>query len=163
MKFTDQVKKVANDAATQVGKFANNVSDSSKKMIEKTKLKNRISNEESTINGLFITLGKICYESGGKAPASDYANCITSINTSYEEIKNLEAKIAALDGLNNCASCGKQIPLNVKFCSFCGAPNSNYTAAQENPSDSLNEDKTVINAEVVSESDADVYVDGENE
>ena len=37
MAFVDKLKKVTNEAANSVGKFASNVADSSKKMAEKQK------------------------------------------------------------------------------------------------------------------------------
>ena len=49
MGFFDKLKDMAGDAGDAISKGAKNVSDSSKKMVEKTKIKNKISKLEEDI------------------------------------------------------------------------------------------------------------------
>ena len=106
MAFVDKFKKVTNEAANSVGKFASNVADSSKKLAEKQKLKSKIRNEESIINGIYLTLGKICFESNGEASKEAYEQHIADIKTHLAEIESLNARIAAVDGVGVCSNCG---------------------------------------------------------
>ena len=160
MAFVDKLKKVTNEAANSVGKFASNVADSSKKMAEKQKLKSKIRNEESTINGIYLTMGKICSESDGEASKETYEQHIADIKAHLAEIESLNARIAAVDGVGVCSKCGAQIGSSVKFCSACGTANANYVA----PEEKKEETEAPVEAEPVEhseDSDADVYVDSE--
>lgn len=162
MAFVDKLKKVTNEAANSVGKFASNVADSSKKMAEKQKLKSKIRNEESIINGIYLTLGKICFESNGEASKEAYEQHIADIKTHLAEIESLNARIAAVDGVGVCSKCGAQLGSSVKFCSACGTPNANYVA----PEEKKEETEAPVEAEPVEhseDSDADVYVDVDSE
>ena len=160
MAFVDKLKKVTNEAANSVGKFASNVADSSKKMAEKQKLKSKIRNEESTINGIYLTMGKICFESDGESSKETYEQHIADIKAHLAEIESLNARIAAVDGVGVCSKCGAQIGSSVKFCSACGTANANYVA----PEEKKEETEAPVEAEPVEhseDSDADVYVDSE--
>jgi hypothetical protein len=159
MAFKDQFKKVANDTVNSVGKFASNVTESSKKIAEKTKLKHKISTEESIINGIYLTIGKLCYENDGNIGVEAYKEHFDNINAHLAEIESLNARIAAIDGSGICQSCGEKIQSDSKFCSNCGAVNPSYT---EPTADEENADEAPAEP-VADESDADVYVDIDSE
>lgn len=161
MAFTDQLKKVASDTVNSVGKFATNVSDSSKKLAEKTKLKSKIKNEESIINGIYLTMGKICFESNGEATKEKYSKHIEDINTHLAEIQNLNARISALEGMTTCPNCGKQVESDAKFCANCGASNANYVEPTETHSEEETPEPTPVTP--AETNDADVYVGSEDE
>jgi hypothetical protein len=122
MAISDQVKK----AATSVEKFASSVTDSTKKFAEKSKLKRRVSMEESAISGNYLSIGKKVYEANGEINVSELEEFFAEIREHKAEIVKLNAQIYAIDGTAYCTNCGKAITKSDKFCSGCGAANSSY-------------------------------------
>lgn len=84
---------------------------------ESAKLAFTLKTEEMKLDGLFEELGRLCYD---KADEALIAAQILEIDEQKSVIAQIKAEIAANSGKLICESCGKEIPSEAAFCSYCG-------------------------------------------
>ena len=143
-KFTKGVSEAGNKFTKGVSeagnKFTKGVSEAgnkAKNTVETSKLKIQISKNTEEINKQYLHIGKEIFnlyrEEHIQVPDS-VESCIMKIEDLLNQNKNFEKEIKAIWNEKEC-ECGKNIPLEAKFCPSCG-----YKFP-------LTEDKVVINEE----------------
>lgn len=120
MGFLDKLTSVANKATDAIDKGVKSVSDSSKKMTEKAKLKREISQNQAEINNFINQLGQKCFELNKENPSDEYAELVCGIKEKKERIKVLDQEIKRIDERATCPKCGKIVEKGTKFCIECG-------------------------------------------
>lgn len=132
MGFKDKLDQFGQKVGGAVAK----AQDSTKVFAEKTKIKSKISAENSKINEIYVSIGKKYCEIFSENPSEEFAGFISEIKEANELIKTYNVQLAAFDDSIYCTNCGSQISKDSEFCSKCGAK-------QEIP--------TIQNVEVVTE------------
>ncbi len=116
MSFLDQF-------SNKVNQGLNLVTSQTKDFTDQVKIDNEIRNLEKKVQTNYENLGRLFYEysrkSGGEAP--DYEQTMTQIDEALKEIEEKKASKEEIKSKIVCASCGKSIPADMKFCSYCGA------------------------------------------
>ena len=119
MAFMEKVKDVADSVVDAVEKGAKNVSDNSKKMAEKMRIKKDISKAEFDINSAYVEIGKKYFEQNADKPSDEYSEYISSIINQKMKVTELNKKLQALDNRTNCPNCGAAIDEANNFCDKC--------------------------------------------
>lgn len=130
MGFFDKIKDVAGNAGDAISKGARNASDSTKKMVEKNKLKSQISGLERDIEKKYTEIGKQYFKINSANPSPEFAEMIDFITSSQAKINELQKEIASIDNKYLCPVCGEGIAENAKFCPSCG---SKFEKPDESP------------------------------
>ncbi|MFH5182047.1 zinc ribbon domain-containing protein [Paenibacillus sp. TAB 01] len=114
MSFFDKMKQGASDAAKKA-----------QQTVEITKLKTQISLKEREIEKSYAYIGEAVFHSyrngDWKMAGKDIEGYCLHITGLRRDISVLEAKIKAVKNEKEC-SCGKIVPLEVKYCPACGLP-----------------------------------------
>lgn len=121
MGFMDKLKDMAGKVGDTVEKGAKNVSDNSKKMAEKMKLKKEINQADTAIKNAYIEIGKKYFELNSTSPSEDFAESVAIINENNAKIESLKASLDALEDKMPCPGCGAVLDKSQKFCDKCGA------------------------------------------
>ncbi|MBQ8297374.1 MAG: zinc ribbon domain-containing protein [Ruminococcus sp.] len=121
MGFLDKIYGMAEKVGDTFEKGAKNVSDSSKKFADKTRLNKEIKQTESEINAVYMQMGKKCFELNANEPTAEFADMVNDINTKLAKIETLKNEINALEDKLPCPGCGESITKGSKFCAKCGA------------------------------------------
>lgn len=121
MGFMDKFKEVAGKVGSTVESGVKSVSDNSKKMAEKMKLKKELGQVEADINAAYVEIGKKYVELNAAAPSADYAEFINTIKEKKDEASKLKAELEALEDKAPCPNCGANLDKTQKFCDKCGA------------------------------------------
>lgn len=118
----ESIKKGAYRAKDETEKFAKAVVEKSSSLINQTKLKCAISENEDKIKELLVAMGEIVYHEyqNGAELTGDIGDKCNSINTLRDEIITLNEKIAKLKDNVICPSCGEYNPNQNTYCSKCG-------------------------------------------
>lgn len=118
----ETIKKGAYKAKDETEKFAKNVVKKSSSLMNQTKLKFAVSENEDQIKELMISIGECVYREhqNGTELAGDIGEKCTQIDQLKDEISALRAKIAELKDNVICPSCGEYNPKDNTFCSKCG-------------------------------------------
>lgn len=103
---------------TQTGQSA---AQKTKNTAETIKLKGMISDEEKSINNVFLQIGKLYYETFGESPEQPFVELVTNIKDSEGKITTYTEQINQLRGVLNCQKCGGEVPDDASFCCSCGA------------------------------------------
>ena len=120
MGFVDSVKGFAGKVGGSVERGAKTVSANSKKFMEKTKIKNEISNIESGINADYIELGKAMFEKICNSPENEFEDTVSDIKEKNKKLAELKAVLMTLEDKMFCTNCGAQISKDQSFCDKCG-------------------------------------------
>ncbi len=110
MAFMDNLRDKINTTSKDVSDKAQNVA-------AQTKLKAQITAEENKLKGLYMDLGKACYENPEDESIEVYKDSITAVKG---VIAGYQSDLAALKGQKICPNCGAIIPKNALFCGQCG-------------------------------------------
>lgn len=110
MGLIDNISKGAKTFAEKAVKKTGEVAESAKLAIS-------LKSEEIKLDGLFEELGRLCY---GKAEEGLITAQILEIDEQKSVIAQIKAEIAANSGKAICENCGKDIPNEAAFCSYCG-------------------------------------------
>ena len=105
MGFMDSVKGFAEKVGDKVESGVKSVSDNSKKMAERSKIKREIAMLEGEVNNAYLAIGK------------KFVELIKSKSERAEKFKEL---LASLDDNQTCTGCGAVISKEQKFCDKCG-------------------------------------------
>lgn len=114
MAFFEQIGKRLIDAGQ-------NVAQQTKNLTDVTQLNSAISESEKKVSQLFLNIGHLYYEVHKDDLLAENRGMIDEINALYAEILENREKIKQIKGITKCAKCGADVPLNVAFCSSCGA------------------------------------------
>lgn len=144
MGFIDNISKGAKTFAEKAVKKTGEVAESAKLVIT-------LKSEEIKLDGLFEELGRLCYE---KADQAMIAAQVLEIDEQKSIISQIKAEIAANSGRAICEECGKEIPTEAAFCSYCGKKQGQKKNIEKEPTSvtkeeptSSSSDKTVVKTE----------------
>lgn len=86
------------------------------------KISLKISALKSDVDEKYCQIGKIAYKSyKGENVSSDAADVLFGeLDSIYEKISELSAKLAEMKNVRTCPSCGSEISDNSTFCAECG-------------------------------------------
>jgi uncharacterized OB-fold protein len=121
MGFMDSVKGFAEKVGDTVERGAKSVSDSSKKIAEKNRVKREIASLENDINNAYYAIGKKYFELNADKPGEEYAETIELIKSKTERADKFKIVLAAMDEKQTCTGCGAEVSRGQKFCDKCGA------------------------------------------
>ena len=128
MDFKAFVSKTTSKARSSVDKVSVTV-----KLYAK---KNALSDK---LNGLYDTLGKICYFNAigenSDTHREDINAIVEDITATRKELAVIEEDIRERTGKKLCVQCGKELQKDVSFCPYCG-----FKANNEDKSDLDTED-----------------------
>lgn len=110
MGILDNISKSAKSFAEKAVKKTGEVAESAKLTI-------CLKSEEVKLDELYEDLGRLTYE---KADEVVITAQILEIDEQKLIIAQIKAEIAANNGKASCSSCGKDIPSEAAFCSYCG-------------------------------------------
>lgn len=117
MSFLDQL-------SAKVNQGFNQVTSQTKDFTEQVKIENEIKNLEKAAQANYEELGRAMYNASrhSSGEAADYEVIMRQIDGILQQIQ--EKKAAKQEIMNRviCPSCGKSVPADTKFCSYCGAP-----------------------------------------
>ena len=142
MELKDKVTKIGGEFKTGAEKLVKGAMDSSKKMMERMRIKNEISKAESRINAAYIEIGKKYEDIYGNRGEVEFAELLAQVAQAKASIAVSRAELAAVDSAAVCDNCGKYVQEGQRFCPHCGFK-------QEKP-----EDVETVAAEVVEETAA---------
>lgn len=120
MGFMDKIYGMTQKVGDTFEKGAKNVSDGSKKVADKMRIKKEINQTEGEINSIHLQLGKKCYELNEKNPSAEYADMVNEINSKLAKIETLKNELNALEDKLPCPGCGQTVARGSKFCAGCG-------------------------------------------
>lgn len=142
MGFVDSVKDIAGKFGESVERGAKQVSSSSKKFAEKTKMKREIARVQSDINTDYIELGKVMFDKICDDPENEYASIVSDIKDKSANLEELKALLMTLEDKITCVNCGARIRKDQIYCDKCGTKVERPESAPA---------AEVVEAEVVSE------------
>ncbi len=125
MDFFDKLS----DIITTTGR---DVSNKAKGITEVVKLNSQITAEEAKRRETYTLLGKMYFDRIKDNPPEDFAEIVSMINATFEDEQALRNKLRVLKGMAKCTGCGKDIPIENAYCSFCGTKNEQPTDEAEN-------------------------------
>lgn len=121
--FVEKIKQGADKVFTEAEKFAGSAVNKTGNLINKTKLNYAIGTNEGKIKDILAEIGKSVYneyKNGSEFP-EDIAEKLSCVDTLYDEIAELKAKIADMSNSVVCPECGEYCSADGDFCSKCGA------------------------------------------
>lgn len=97
--------------------------EKTEKIIDVSKLKISLSEQERKLSKCFEDLGKLTYNKSKNSDANDEENSkiIAQIDNLYEQIKNINDQIALSKNQIRCKRCGYDNDNNVFYCGKCGS------------------------------------------
>lgn len=115
------LKETLNNAVNSAEKLVKGAADSSKKMVERVKIKNEISKAESELNAAYIELGKKYESLYGDRAEADFAEALAQVAKAKAAIAVSRAELASMESASICSNCGKYVKEGDRFCPNCGA------------------------------------------
>lgn len=97
--------------------------EKTEKIIDVSKLKINLSEQERKLSKCFEDLGKLTYNKSKNSDANDEENSkiIAQIDNLYEQIKNINDQIALSKNQIRCKRCGYDNDNNAFYCGKCGS------------------------------------------
>ena len=146
MGFLDSVKGFAGKVGDAVENGAKSVSDTTKKMSEKSKVNSEIKKVIADRNSAYLEIGKKYFEKHSASPDEEYAQFVNDIIAMNNKLDELQIKLASFDDKVRCVKCGAELSKTQQFCDKCGAkveiiepavaePVKEEAAAEEQPKD----------------------------
>lgn len=150
MDVKDKLFKFGEDVRTSAGKLAKGAIDGSKKMAEKVKIKNSLSQAESRLNAVYIEIGKKYEELYSEQGDEHFTELLAQGAEARLQIAQAKVELAALDSASICEGCGKYVMDGQRFCPYCGLkqpePVQEVVEAEEVP---VEEEVPAVETEVV--------------
>lgn len=140
------IKDTLGKAFGEAKVFAKGAVDSSKKQIEKTKIKGTITQYEGKLNDVYVEIGKKFEEVYSPENAPEFTELFTEIGEIKAKIAAAKAELAAVDCASFCPNCGETVLDSQAFCSKCGAKQEKPVVAEPEV-----QETEVVEAEVVEE------------
>lgn len=104
------------------------ISEGSKSAVKKTKaaaeimkIKNKLAEEEDTLETFYIELGERYFKLFGDKPGDEFTKLCAIIKKSKHKIDELSKELDELKGVKTCEECGSEIRDNAVYCKKCGA------------------------------------------
>lgn len=104
------------------------VTDAGQKTLQKTKemsevvrINSLISQNESRLNNLYYQIGKLYVSVHGSDREETFAGMLDSVAEIEQQISGYRKQIQDIKGVQRCEKCGAEVPMDVAFCSACGA------------------------------------------
>ena len=97
------------------------VSQKAKEVSEVAKLKMDIHTKEDFVEKQYAILGRAYYEANKDNVDEKYAEQFRVIEEAIEEIHRMSQQVLDIQGVVQCANCGKKVPIGTSYCSDCGA------------------------------------------
>ena len=120
--FVEKIKSGAAKVFTEAEKFTNSAVEKTSSVVNQTKLNYAVGVNEKKIKDVFAQIGKAVYDeykNGGECPEA-IADDLKLIDSLYDEIAELKAKIADMKNSVVCSKCGAYNTNESIFCSQCG-------------------------------------------
>ena len=115
MAFFDDLSKKINDATS-------NAAQKNRDNGEISRLRAAVAEEEAKVNNAYIQIGKLYYTNNSDSIEECYQVFADIVKESEKKIADMNTQMRAIRGVVVCTQCGNELPNNVAFCSFCGAP-----------------------------------------
>ncbi len=104
------------------------ISEGSKSAVKKTKaaaeamkIKNKLTEEEDTLETLYIELGERYFKLLGDKPGDEFTKLCAAIKKSKHKIEELSKELNGLKGIKTCDECGLEVEDKALYCKKCGA------------------------------------------
>lgn len=145
------LKETFNSVVSSAEKFAKDAADSSKKMVERVKIKGEISKAESELNAAYMEIGKKYDELYGDRMEPDFADALAQVAKAKAAIAVAKAELASMESASICPNCGKFVQEGQNFCPNCGQKQEKPEA----PAEEKDAEVEVVEAEPVEEESKD--------
>lgn len=118
-----QIMGIFDNVYASVKTYADVAGKKVNKVIDVSKLRLTISQINSEISKRYGELGEYVYDSkkSGDLSEEEIALKIAEIDDLYAQISTIAKQIAEIENKAVCPECGRQIPIDSAFCSFCGS------------------------------------------
>ena len=123
MDFFDRLSEI-------ISTTGKDVSNKAKGFTEIVKLNSQISSEEAKRRESYTLLGKMYYDTIKDNPPEDFAEIAAIIEKTFEDEHELRERLRILKGMAKCTGCGRDIPIENAYCSFCGTKNESKPAEE---------------------------------
>lgn len=134
MEMKDRLMKFGDDVKSGAEKLAKGAIDGSKKVAEKVKIKNTISQAESRLNAAYLQIGKKYEELHGAEGEAEFAELLAQAADAKAQITAAKVDLAAVDCATICSGCGGYVQEGQRFCPHCGTKQPEVEApAEETP------------------------------
>ncbi len=120
MEMKDRLMKFGDDVKNGAEKLAKGAIDGSKKVAEKVKIKNTISQAESRLNAVYLEIGKKYEDVHGAEGEAEFAELLAQVADAKAQIAAAKVDLAAVDSATICSGCGKYVQEGQRFCPHCG-------------------------------------------
>lgn len=120
MEMKDRLMKFGDDVKSGAEKLAKGAIDGSKKMAEKVKIKNVISQAESRLNAVYLEIGKKYEELHGTESEEAFVELLAQAADAKAQITAAKVDLAAVDCATICSGCGGYVQEGQRFCPHCG-------------------------------------------
>lgn len=111
--FEDIGKKISEGSKSAVKK--------TKTVTETMKIKNKLAEEEDTLETLYVELGERYFKLFSDKPGDEFTKLCAAIKNSKHKIEELSKELNGLKGIKTCKECGSEIGDNEIYCKKCGA------------------------------------------
>lgn len=91
-----------------------------REMAEVSKVNSKIAEERSALYQCYYSLGEYYYQNCRQEDRQEFQPFVEAITNHLQQMEQLEKELQSLKGLISCPGCGRSIPKNTVFCSFCG-------------------------------------------
>ncbi len=120
------------------------------KLSEELKLRNRINENKSKIEDIYLSIGESAYNefATGEKTTNIEEKC-KEVSALKEENLKMEAEILSIKDIKKCISCGEKISKDSIFCNKCGTKQPEIVEVKEEPAEE--NEPEVKEAEVVEE------------
>lgn len=92
-----------------------------KNLAEQARLRNQISEAESTITDCYTQIGKQYAAAHPENFEESYAPMMAAIAGAQRQIASLQEQLRELKAVSLCPKCGAEVSKDAAFCSACGA------------------------------------------
>ena len=106
------------------GRIARSSQDTVKKaktIASIAKINSQIAEEQRTLTAFYSQIGEKYYELYKDAPSDDFSQNCDRITAGLMRIAELRTEIQRMKNTRLCPKCSAACPVNVQFCSACGA------------------------------------------
>lgn len=104
-----------------VSKTVKQASDSAKVLADKNRIRRDLAAMENELRNRYRDIGEKFFNEHKDNPDPEYQDLFAALTELQVQLAAKQRELESLDGLITCPECGRGIPKDAKFCSFCGA------------------------------------------